>query len=232
MLFPALFFIMIFYLLVLFLSHPSTVGLAYSQHPSSYLFSAASNPERYIVVTGMNAKPYEQHFAAHLAEKFGFLLRTDDQVRVESNLILVGNPGSHQLMDELLTTPYSGKKPEWYVSKRNLFVLFNSEEQALQAQDDFLSVESPSPSSSSAILFIIFSMILVLCSLLFVEHRRHSSIDRVQERDIEHKREALEKYITKYEQEGHSPDQIREWLIKYGYSEELVDQSLEDVADA
>jgi len=56
-------------------------------------------------------------------------------------------------------------------------------------------------------------------------HRKHH-IKRVKEHHDIHKLEALERYIVRYTEEGHSLNQIESWLINYGYPSELVKHAI------
>ncbi len=207
-----------------------------------FLSLAKNYPDSYILVLGSYAKEYEIRYGDKIAESFGLKLRYEEDVESRKNLILIGTPNTNFLLDKFLTKPYSKDEALITLNGGNLLFIISDEDQAEDVADLIMGFrenrDKLSPSTvvlgfgEIAVYLVVLFVFIIISVILFVESYRKKAIDHAHEVGDEPKLEALEKYIKKYEDDGHSADKIEEWLVDYGYEEELVQKAIEGVKNA
>jgi len=197
-----------------------------------YLTIASRSPESYLIVTGKLATQPELDAAQALSTRLGVNVEQEEFVIARSSLILVGNPGTHLLLDRLMTGEYDPSAASVTISGDNLLVIISSPEQAQRAVEvlgnfnDEPVLLSPSASlgfQKTSALALLLAILTVPALLVFLEGHRKHVIAQATESTDEHKLAAIAAYIRKYEDQGYSEPQIRSWLEKFGYAGELVD---------
>jgi hypothetical protein len=226
------------------------MGHAYSEgkdeiHMGSvydFLLTAKNNPANYMVVIGNYAKDYEIQSAEKIAQGLGVKLRYEEGIDIRTNMILIGTSGTNMIIDKLITQSYPDKSAYLTLAKGNLLVVINNEEQAKRVADTILGFSkekellSPGEIALGTNQFLGYiigiSIAVVVLGLLIIEQYRKGVISKAEEKKDEHKAEALSKYVAKYTSEGYSIDQIRKWLVNYGYDGELVEHVIHGVNNA
>ena len=207
-----------------------------------YLSKVESFPNLHMFVVGKNAQEYEVEYGKQIAEHFNLGLRYEQNVVGRRNMILFGSPSTNFLLDKLLLENYDSTKPKLIFQDNNFLVIVNNEKDANEMYEILSSYKEEraklSPAAvtlgfSNLILYSIIAIVILLPILIIdLEIRRKRELSKAKEEKTEHKIEAIHKYVQKYVDEGHSKEQIRDWLSKYGYKNEMIDVAMEEVDNA
>jgi hypothetical protein len=211
------------------------------------LTAIKKNPSSFMVVYGRDAEGYEIEYAGKIADHFGIITKNELYVSSRKNMILAGNPASNLLLNKFFFEKYSAKNPRITSSRGNLVLVFSNEKQAADIVKQIIGKIKETPTEPSPEIerlspirlgildyldlpsLIILIIGIAAIFLLFAESHRHVGIREARETKDEHKVAAIEKYIERYEEQGHPEEQIKEWLEKYGYPAELIEIALHTV---
>ncbi len=216
---------------------PSTNGMPEAEKSIFQLISYANNhPGGFQVVLGWNSEDYEREYGKKIADHFGIPLRREENVRSRDKLLLIGNPNNNLIIDKMIGEAYDGRESKVISSGDNILLVVSNEKQMKEIYGLLTRFRqehkrfSVSRATIRVIDFLAYAVIIVIVavSLLFLAIESYrKKIDRQEHFAIRLKK--LEKYIKKYEDEGRRPEDMKDWLIKQGFSDELVSKAIKDV---
>ncbi|MBR9700116.1 hypothetical protein GOV09_06680 [Candidatus Woesearchaeota archaeon] len=201
-----------------------------------YLSFVKNHPQQFMVVVGAHALDHERVYGEKIAGFLGTRIKRADSVESRQHLILVGNPSTNLLLDKLITSYPKGSS--LHVRGNNLFIFLNDEQEAQvlsEVIENFVGERNQlSPSTVRVglekILNVLGVIIVLIPLFIFLfERLRKRPLHEDREDDERYKMQVLMRYIKKYEEEGHSEEQIKEWLMKFDYQEELINRSLDEL---
>ncbi|MBD3164275.1 hypothetical protein GF323_03680 [Candidatus Woesearchaeota archaeon] len=204
-----------------------------------YLRLVKNQPDAYRVVTGKYARPYEKKHAEKIAASLGIKSYSEQYIVSPRRILLFGTPGTNLMLSDHMDGRYKRGTAMIMLNKNNLIMVAGDEKQAarisgliteFEKNKDELQLSSKKIGLDNMLAALVLISVLATVALIIIlEKNRKSSIDKLNYRK---KINDLKGYISGCKKEGYNDQQIKAWLEKNSYSEELINKAMSEAENA